>query len=140
MIEVVRNLVKTQGRFFKLWMMDILMVMVFDPKDVEVILSSTKLITKADDYDFMKPWLGEGLLTSTGNKWASRRKIITPTFHFKILEQFVEIFDRQSNTLIAKLQERKNGEAFDIFPIITLCALDIICGDLKQNNSSTTQF
>lgn len=131
MVEIVRSLLQKHGRFFRIWMMDSLMIMAFDPKDVEVILSSTNLITKADDYDFMKPWLGEGLLTSTGNKWASRRKIITPTFHFKILEQFVEIFDRQGNILIDKLQGHKNSEAFDIFPIITLCALDIICGNLN---------
>ncbi|CAO1410710.1 unnamed protein product [Diamesa serratosioi] len=126
-IEIVRNLIQKYGRFMKIWMMDDLMIVVLDPKDVEIILSSTKLITKSDDYDFMKPWLGEGLLTSTGNKWASRRKIITPTFHFKILEQFVEIFDRQSNILINKLQGHKNSEAFDIFPSIAFCALDIIC-------------
>lgn len=131
MIEVVRTLIQKHGRFFRVWMMNDLMISVLDPKDVEIILSSTKHITKADDYDFMKPWLGEGLLTSAGTKWASRRKIITPTFHFKVLEQFVEIFDRQSNILITKLQDHKIREAFDIFPAITLCALDIICGDLN---------
>lgn len=75
----------------------------------------------------MKPWLGTGLLTSTGKKWSSRRKIITPTFHFKILEQFVEIFDEQSDIFVTKLADFKDQEAFNIFPLTALCALDIIC-------------
>jgi cytochrome P450 family 4 len=59
-------------------------------------------------------------------KWFARRKIITPTFHFKILEQFVEIFDKQSNTLVEKLRKYKDQAHFDIFDKISLFALDVI--------------
>lgn len=80
-------------------------------------------------YDFIRPWLGDGLLTSTGRKWHTRRKIITPTFHFKILEQFVDIFDQQSNIFVQLLKTAAaSGKDFDAFPKVTLCALDVICG------------
>lgn len=39
------------------------MVAVFDAKAAEAILSDTKTIVKPAEYDFLKPWLGEGLLT-----------------------------------------------------------------------------
>ncbi len=51
-------------------------------------MNSTKLIDKSSEYDFLKPWLADGLLLSTGNKWFKMIKVITPTFHFKILDQF----------------------------------------------------
>ena len=88
----------------------------------------------------MKPWLAEGLLISKGRKWFQRRKVITPTFHFKILEQFVEVFDRQSNTFVKILQKKaENGQTFDIFPLVTLCALDVIC-ETAMGTTKNTQI
>ncbi|KAK9744573.1 Cytochrome P450 [Popillia japonica] len=77
--------------------------------------------------DRLKPWLGLGLLTSTGPRWFQHRKLITPTFHFKILEHFMDIFVNKCETLISILDNKANGKSFDIYPDITHCALDIIC-------------
>ncbi|XP_055638015.1 cytochrome P450 4d1-like [Toxorhynchites rutilus septentrionalis] len=127
-LEEIQKMIQEYGRCFRLWMgMDFTIVLT-DAKLVETILSSQKFLDKADEYDFIRPWLGDGLLTSTGRKWHSRRKMITPTFHFKILEQFVEIFDRQGRTFVEQLNAKANsGESFDVFPMVTLCALDVIC-------------
>lgn len=70
--------------------------------------------------------------TGTGKKWHKRRKVITPAFHFKILERFVEIFDRRSNTVIDKLHQlddesRDNG--FEFSHMAALYALDVMCGE-----------
>lgn len=50
----------------KLWIGPKLVVFLFNPADVELILSSHVYIDKSAEYDFFKPWLGEGLLISTG--------------------------------------------------------------------------
>jgi hypothetical protein len=57
--------------------------------------------------------------------------MITPTFHFKILEDYVEVFSEKSKILISKLQNEVGSKGFDIYPYITRCALDIICGKLR---------
>jgi cytochrome P450 family 4 len=67
-------------------------------------------------------------LVSTGEKWHARRKIITPAFHFKILEQFCEIFGRQSDTFVQNLAKFEN-KTVDVFPLVNLCSLDVICGN-----------
>lgn len=54
------------------------------------------------------------------------RKIITPTFHFSILEQYIEVFDRQCNVLVKQLEPHANGAPINIYPYICLAALDII--------------
>lgn len=93
---------------------------------LEHILTSTKIITKPHHYTFFHRWLGLGLLTSTGEKWQKRRKLLTPAFHFKILEQFLHVFDSASDILIEKLSPEV-GKSFDIHPYLNLCSLDIIC-------------
>jgi cytochrome P450 family 4 len=55
--------------------------------------------------------------------------MITPTFHFKILESFVEVFSEKSEILVNKLQKEVGSQGFDVYPYITKCALDIICGE-----------
>ncbi|XP_058116997.1 uncharacterized protein LOC131284572 [Anopheles ziemanni] len=127
-LRTIEWMLKKYGNSFRVWLGTQLVILVQDPKDIEVLLGSPKYIDKSTEYDFIRPWLGEGLLTSRGRKWHTHRKVITPTFHFKILEQFVEIFDRQSSTFVKVLQPyAEAGKSFDIFPQVTLCALDVIC-------------
>ncbi|XP_050801462.1 cytochrome P450 4V2-like [Gopherus flavomarginatus] len=101
---------------------------------VMVILSSLKHIEKSYLYKFLHPWLGTGLLTSAGDKWRSRRKMITPTFHFTILADFLEVMNEQANILVDKLEKHVDKEPFDCFLDITLCALDIICETAMGKN------
>jgi cytochrome P450 family 4 len=56
--------------------------------------------------------------------------MITPSFHFKILEDYVEVFSEKSKILISKLQKEVESRGFNVYPYITRCALDIICGEL----------
>ena len=43
-----------------------LYIFLSDPRDIEIILSSHTYIDKSPEYKFFKPWLGDGLLISTG--------------------------------------------------------------------------
>ncbi|XP_058064550.1 cytochrome P450 4c3-like [Anopheles bellator] len=95
---------------------------------VEKILSSGKNIEKGRDYDLLKPWIGSGLLTSHAAKWYQRRKLLTPSFHFKILNNFVEVFNKQSFVLVRQLEKQLGNIAgFDCTIYATLTSLDIIC-------------
>ncbi|GLH00519.1 Cytochrome P450 4C1 [Gryllus bimaculatus] len=109
------------------WAGPYLFVLVADPVFMEPFLNSTVNIKKSMNYEFLQPWLGTGLLTSFGSKWKSRRKIITPAFHFKILEGFMESFNSNANVLISKWKQQVGGPEFDIFKHITLYTLDVIC-------------
>lgn len=60
----------------------------------------------------------------------SRRKLITPAFHFKILEDFMDIFNSSGAILIKKLHESQ--EEVNIYKFINLFSLDVICGKFNQ--------
>ncbi|KAM7350270.1 uncharacterized protein ACRADG_008885 [Cochliomyia hominivorax] len=115
------------GKLYRLWVFHRLMIVVKEPKHLEFILSSPQLIKKHFFYDIVSCWLGDGLLLSYGPKWHARRKVLTPTYHFKILERFTKVFDHQSHILVRKLKEKADGKtSFNIFPYVCLAALDNI--------------
>ena len=99
---------------------------VTDPKTVEKILL-TKNIKKGLIYTFASDWLGDGLILSFGEKWAIRRKILTPAFHFKVLEQFLIVFEENEDRFIKKLEQHVGGEEFNMYDYVMLMTLDAIC-------------
>ncbi|CAO1419719.1 unnamed protein product [Diamesa serratosioi] len=126
-ITGIRKLFGRRQGISKAWIGTTPYVLVSKASTVEPILCSPKHIDKSSDYDYLRPWLGTGLLTSFGSKWHSRRKILTPAFHFKILEDFIDIFNEQSARMVKKLVIEVNKDSFNIFPYVTLCTLDIVC-------------
>jgi len=101
----------------------------FHPEPVEEILSSNEIISKSNEYIYLQPWLGTGLLLSTHQKWRVRRKLLTPAFHFRILEDALDVFNAQGQILADVLLEdslKKSDNILDIFNYITRCTLDII--------------
>ncbi|KAF4517606.1 hypothetical protein B566_EDAN002837 [Ephemera danica] len=77
----------------------------------------------------MSKFLGKGLVTTEVSKWHSQRKLLTPAFHFNILERYIPVFCEKTRILIVKLEAEisANPEGINIVPYITRCALDIIC-------------
>lgn len=61
--------------------------------------------------------------------------MIAPAFHFKVLEDFVEVFDSVSDVMLKKLSKEIGKESFDIYPYFNLFALDVICGKLGFRHS-----
>ncbi|KAJ8027006.1 Cytochrome P450 4c3 [Holothuria leucospilota] len=74
----------------------------------------------------VSPWLGDGLLVSEGSKWATRRKLLTPSFHFAILEKFLIVFNEQAQCLTEKISLLADTPSVNLPPLISLCSLDIM--------------
>uniref|UniRef100_A0A671RA42 aromatase n=1 Tax=Sinocyclocheilus anshuiensis TaxID=1608454 RepID=A0A671RA42_9TELE len=112
---------------FKLWIGPVPFLILYHAETIETVLSNPVHMDKAYAYKFLHPWLGTGLLTSTGDKWRRRRKMLTPTFHFSILTEFLEVMNEQAEVLIEKFEKQAGKGPLNCFNHITLCALDIIC-------------
>nr|CAD7614975.1 unnamed protein product [Timema genevievae] len=65
-LQAVFKIHKEYGSIFRLWLGGDLFVVLSNPKYIEVILGSNKLIDKGVIYKYLYDWLGSGLLTSTG--------------------------------------------------------------------------
>ncbi|KAG5886304.1 hypothetical protein JTB14_003460 [Gonioctena quinquepunctata] len=104
---------------YKLWTLEIYCVCFISPEDIELILSNPKHNTKHMFYDFLHIWLGSGLLTSSGSKWQRRRKILTPAFHFSILQNFTDVFYSETKNLVKVLEKTCNEDYIDVVKPIT---------------------
>lgn len=66
----------------------------------------------------------------TGSKWQNRRKLLTNTFHFKTLDMYTPSINNHSQILVEKLLETSaKNEEVSVISFITLCSLDMICGN-----------
>ena len=78
-----------------------------------------------NNFRFVVDWLGDGLLFSSGEKWFTRRKMLTPSFHFDLLKSYLDIFNETTNIMVNQLKE--NGvEPVEIFPKAIAMTLDTI--------------
>ncbi|KAK2721923.1 cytochrome P450 4C1-like [Artemia franciscana] len=116
------------GPIFRFWTAFVPRIGLCSARHAEPLLSSTKLIKKSIDYDLTRDWLGDGLLLSSGLKWKTRRRLLTPAFHFTILENFIPIFVKCTERFVKVLEGKMVGQKFfDIYPLTSLASLDAIC-------------
>ncbi len=57
-----------------------------------------------------KPLLGDGLLTSDGELWASQRRLLQVAFNNKRMEEFSDLMITAAQTTVESWQEREPGE------------------------------
>ncbi|XP_063683456.1 cytochrome P450 4F4-like [Bolinopsis microptera] len=93
------------------------------PKSIRALLKDKP--EKTWLYRFGIDWLGDGLLFSKGKKWFTRRKMMTPSFHFDLLKSYLDIFNDTTNVMVDQIRE--NGqEPVEIFPKALAMTLDTI--------------
>ncbi|KYQ46660.1 Cytochrome P450 4g15 [Trachymyrmex zeteki] len=124
-------------QIIKLWLGPKLLIFLMDPRDVEIILSSHVYIDKSTEYRFFQPWLGNGLLISTGSKWRAHRKLIAPTFHLNILKSFIDLFNANSRAVVERMRKEGNKE-FDCHDYMSECTVEILL-ETAMGVSKTTQ-
>ncbi|CAI6353544.1 unnamed protein product [Macrosiphum euphorbiae] len=144
-LDFFRLLLEWHSKFgdtYQLWIGLRPFIAMADADHIQQILKSTVHIDKNLEYNLLLPFIGTGLVTSTGSKWHTRRKLLTPTFHKKVLEGFLPLIEKQIKTLVKVLRKEVNNvNGFDIKPYAKLAALDTIgstamgCEINSQENS-----
>uniref|UniRef100_A0A0K8TV47 Cytochrome p450 n=1 Tax=Epiphyas postvittana TaxID=65032 RepID=A0A0K8TV47_EPIPO len=99
--------------------------MVSDPDDCVTLANAA--LDKDYVYDFMKPLLGEGLLTATVPIWKVHRRLLTPAFSQGVLDGFIGVFNSQAKRLVASLNQEDGKKPFDFWAYIGPNALETIC-------------
>ncbi|WP_438710316.1 cytochrome P450 [Aquimarina muelleri] len=72
-------------------------------------------------------YIGEGLLTSNGEKWLRQRRLIQPAFHKKKLESLVDIIKEVIQEESDKITADK---VIDVFPLMSDLAFNVVAKSL----------
>uniref|UniRef100_A0A2K6FKT1 Cytochrome P450 family 4 subfamily F member 152 n=1 Tax=Propithecus coquereli TaxID=379532 RepID=A0A2K6FKT1_PROCO len=128
-LREVTQLVATYPQGFMKWLGPTLPVITLcHPDFVRSVLNASAAVAPKDVifYSFLKPWLGDGILLSAGDKWSRHRRMLTPAFHFNILKPYVKIFNKSVNIMHAKWQRlaSEGSVCLDMFEHISLMTLD----------------
>lgn len=128
---------------YRVWNGNLASVELVNPDDIEILLSSKSNLKKSKVYEFLQVWLGTGLLTSKDEKWHYRRKLLTPAFHFGILQQFSKAMFNEADLLVSRLQmechkEMTSTELFiGDFTLRTIC--ETAMGTRLQKNDGRSK-
>ncbi|XP_054638983.1 cytochrome P450 4B1 [Dunckerocampus dactyliophorus] len=109
------------------------------PDYVKSVLRTTE---PKDDffYEFIKSWIGDGLLVSNGQKWFRHRRLLTPGFHYDVLKSYTRLMSDSVRTMLDKWElYSSTGESFELFEHVSLMALDSIlkCAFSYDSNCQT---
>ena len=112
--EYVERCWRTHGDMFQIPTLGrARIVVVTNPHEIDRVLTRTDIYVKDRNYDPVRPLLGDGLITSSGELWLSQRKLIQPIFHRNMLQS-------QVSTIAACVEEmlrRWQGHAADGRPV-----------------------
>nr|CAB3235869.1 leukotriene-B4 omega-hydroxylase 3-like [Phallusia mammillata] len=77
-------------------------------------------------YGFLRPWIGDGLLTSSGDKWKRHRKLLTPAFHFEVLKSYMKVYNHCASIMIGKWEARKENAMIEVSSDVAQMTLDVM--------------
>ncbi|KYQ58522.1 putative cytochrome P450 4aa1 [Trachymyrmex zeteki] len=125
LIQRMTNEAQSYGRVFRIWLTVLPYVMLVEPEDIQVVLSSMKHTHKIFFYKLLDNFLGKGLITQNVEQWKVHRRILQPIFHRQVLEKFIGIFSECADRLVDNLLE-KDGKDINITVFINNSVYDIL--------------
>ncbi|XP_063243588.1 cytochrome P450 4V2-like [Bacillus rossius redtenbacheri] len=129
------------GDTIAVWLGPWAVVLLTDPRDMEIVLNKTATLSKSMLYKVPQLILGYGLLTAARDDWKRYHKITTPAFKNVTLLSFLPAFNEKSRVLVDVLKSHQDGSSFDVLTYMNMCTLDIITDtslganmDILKNN------
>lgn len=102
--------------------------LLFHPDHVEqVLVTEAANFTKSQDYRALARVLGDGLLTSEGDKWLAHRKLIQPAFHHEKILRYARLM---SDLAAIEMNSWRDGEVRDLHRDMMRLTLRIVASAL----------
>ncbi|KAF9417400.1 hypothetical protein HW555_005497 [Spodoptera exigua] len=113
-LNKINGFIEKYGEVFRFWLGPELNIVVKNPTDIRALLSSNKVNQKGPLYEFLVPFIGYGIL-SGGPIWRAHRKIVTPSYNKKSVENFSPIFNKEAEQLARIICQKDPKKSFDVY-------------------------
>lgn len=64
-----------------------------------------------------------------GQKWRATRKLFSSIFSSTILDNYLQVFTKNTEILTQKFMAKIDGGEFDVCPYLARFTLDVVCGE-----------
>ncbi|XP_060524435.1 uncharacterized protein LOC132700875 [Cylas formicarius] len=122
----------------RVWLGPKLVVSIKDADHLQIVLQSSKISTKGFVYNFLEPFMGQGLFTSRGVKHKTQRRLLQPLFGTKVLDGYAHFFQKHAENLVKLLDVHVDGNNFDVLYLLHEIAfeatMDILLEDKNDHN------
>ena len=102
-------------------------IVLFHPDLVKVVLKASHISCpkSATEYNFFKPWIGDGLPISGGAKWVRMRHLLTPAFHFDVLKPYVHTYNNVADLMLGQIKALSvDDKSIDAYSLVNRATLD----------------
>uniref|UniRef100_A0A1B0DNC0 Cytochrome P450 n=1 Tax=Phlebotomus papatasi TaxID=29031 RepID=A0A1B0DNC0_PHLPP len=128
LLKIVQYLTSSFKGPCRWWIGTTMYVIVKNPEDMQTVLNSPQCLSRAEVYEFLRSFGGEGLVALPESEWKVHRKLLNPTFSLKILQTYMPIFNKEVKVLVSRLKELTNKkDATDIYTYMDALTLDVVC-------------
>ncbi|KAJ8715516.1 hypothetical protein PYW07_009998 [Mythimna separata] len=95
--------------------------LITDPEDALVVANTC--LDKLFLYSFGKYWLGDGLITGSGDHWHRHRQMLRSSFSLSIINGYLDVFNSQARILLKGLEGSLEEGSFYPIPHLKHFAL-----------------
>ncbi|XP_029848209.2 cytochrome P450 4V2-like [Ixodes scapularis] len=121
---------KYTDKTFKVYIGLTPVVVIHTPDAAETLLTSNTNQKRPFMYNFIDSWVGQfNILVSTDEVWRFKRKLMTPAFHFRVLKNYMRIFNEHGDGLLKNICaaiDKAPEDPVRLFETTQKCAMDII--------------
>ncbi|KAG7303310.1 hypothetical protein JYU34_011795 [Plutella xylostella] len=124
------------GCYSRVWLGPELQVVVQDPADIRMLLQ--KVNKKGPSYEFLVPFIGEGILTG-GPTWRLHRKLATPSYNKRSVQHFQAVFNEEAGHLARLLATKDPGKTFNVYEDVVDTTTQMVCRTLMGLSKKDAQ-
>ncbi|XP_073828059.1 cytochrome P450 311a1 [Musca autumnalis] len=135
LLDVIHNCHEKYRHSFRLWLGPQLWVFLHSPQETRDALNDATL-KRADSFQMLNVFIGNGLLISEGKEWELHRKALGPAFHPNILNGFTETIIQHVNIFLDRLRNL-DGKSIEVSEYLFPCIMDTIIDTSMGKNLET---